>query len=895
MKGDTSGGTGNVEGTLNGQLEILLAKLPAQEPPPDEVAPSSKLIKVFREAERFQKKHGDSFVAVDHVVRALIGDNDLKPVFTVAGISVASLEKAIKEVRGSGKVDSKHAENNFDALSKYARNLVEDAKEGKLDPCIGRGVEIARGIRILARRTKNNPILVGEPGTGKTAIVEGLANRIFRGDVPETLKECEVWSLDMGALVAGAKYRGEFEERLKAVLKEVESMNGKVVLFIDEIHLVLGAGKADGAMDAANLMKPMLARGQLRCIGATTNEEYRKYLEKDKAFARRFQIISVAEPSVEATVSILRGLRDSYESHHGVKILDSSLVLAAKLAKRYVTTRFLPDSAIDLIDEAAAHIRVQLDSQPEKIDQLERRKLQLEVEATALKTEKDKQSKRRLETVSKELAQINEELRPLLLKHEAEKTRMDEIRRLKQRVKQVEQKIIQAEQRKDLSTIADLKYGALPEYHKQIEKLTKEDVKIKQENSGDRLLTEEVSPNDIADVVSRWTGIPCSKLTSTESGKLLKLEERLRKRVIGQYEAVKIVSDAIIRSRAGLHPKNRPQGSFLFLGPTGVGKTELAKGLAADLFDDESNIIRIDMSEYMESHAVSRLIGAPPGYVGHDEGGQLTEAVRRRPYSVVLFDEIEKAHKDVWNVLLQVLEDGRLTDSKGVIVDFKNTIIIMTSNIGADYLLQAAVESGTKRQKNGEPNHSSKTIMYKAAKARAMEALRGHFRPEFLNRLDNVIMFEPLQKDHLVRIAAMQLVDLVKGIEQERNIKVVSTPAALQKIVDLSYDPMYGARPIRRFVEHKLGTEIGKNIIRGSYGDGTVITIDVAESQEVGYDAMSRDLERKMALDFGEKSEDEVELERDLASQFKFVVKNSGTAQDRYNRSLSLASTMEYE
>mmetsp|Transcript_3881 Transcript_3881/g.4474 ORF Transcript_3881/g.4474 Transcript_3881/m.4474 type:complete len:908 (+) Transcript_3881:248-2971(+) len=817
---------GNADKLLS-ELELAVARFPSQEPAPHSASPSSAFMKLLREAEKFSKQVGDSYISIDQVLRALSGDPSMKEIFKSAGVKRKNLDDAVSATRGSGKVDSKSAESTFDALSKYARNLVDDARDGKLDPVIGREREIARGIQILARRTKNNPILIGEPGTGKTAIVEGLAMRIFRGDVPETLQNCQIWSLDMGALVAGAKYRGEFEERLKAVLKEVSEAEGAIILFIDEIHLVLGAGKTDGAMDAANLLKPMLARGQLRCIGATTLDEYRQYLEKDKAFARRFQQVQVNEPSVEDTVSILRGLKDSYESHHGVRIADSALVLAAKLAKRYVTSRFLPDSAIDLVDEAAAHIRVQLDSQPEQIDRLERRKLQLEVEETALKGEKDKASKRRLETCQKELASINEELKPLLLKHESEKARMDEIRRIRNKIQEVQQKMLVAETNRDIALVSDLRYGAIPDLTAQLEKLTAEDTAMKESEKDERLLTEEVNTENIADVVSRWTGIPAGKLTSSETEKLLALADRLGKRVIGQKAAVKVVSDAIIRSRAGLAPANRPQGSFLFLGPTGVGKTELAKGLAAELFDDESNIVRIDMSEYMEQHAVSRLIGAPPGYVGHDEGGQLTEAVRRRPYSVVLFDEVEKAHRDVFNVMLQILDDGRLTDSKGVVVDFKNTIIIMTSNIGSHYLLEAAAAQTSKRRKKSSdlgPYEGIKT--FGEAKGMALEALKKHFRPEFLNRLDDIICFEPLKTVDLVEIVRNQLAEVVAGIKADRNISVTASDAALERIVHLAYDPSYGARPLRRFVEHSLATEIGKNILRGAYADGTVIKIE---------------------------------------------------------------------
>jgi len=799
-------------------LRLQLAKIPKQSPPPLEASANSALVAALRTADGFRNKDGDQYVAVDHAIRALCQEKSLAPVFESAGLGAKAVDDAVKSVRASGRaVDSRQAEDTFDSLSRYARDLTKAAREGKLEPVIGRHEELDRAIRILSRKTKNNPVLIGEPGVGKTAVVEGLAHRIAAGDVPESL-EASVWSLDMGALVAGAKYRGEFEERLKGVITEVEKANEKggsqIVLFIDELHLIMGAGKAEGAMDAANLLKPALARGTLRVIGATTLDEYRKYIEKDKALARRFQPIMVEEPSVEDTVSILRGLKDSYQAHHGVQIQDAALVLAAKLAKRYITNRFLPDSAIDLVDEAASAVRVQLDSQPEELDRLERRQLQLEVEATALANEKDDASKQRLGKVRKALSEVGEEIRPLKAKYASEKERVEELRRLRHKLQETEAKLVQAERARDLARVADLRYGALPELKAHLERVTQEDAARRASASPDeRVMSEVVSPTEIAEVVSRWTKIPVDKLKASESAKLLQLEERLSRRVIGQERAVKAIAEAIIRTRAGMAPPNRPTGSFLFLGPTGVGKTELAKALAEDLLDDEHAVVRIDMSEYMEKHSVSRLVGAPPGYVGHEEGGQLTEAVRRHPFSVVLFDEVEKAAPDVFNVLLQVLDDGRLTDSLGRTVDFKSTIIIMTSNIGASFLLEAA------EAEMSSPS-SAKRVRVEAQDL-VMQELRAKFKPEFLNRIDDIVVFEPLRKPQLVEIVKLQLAAVTSQLLADRNIHVSASDAVLGAVVDEAYDPRYGARPLRRYIERTLGTELAKRIVAGAIPDSS--------------------------------------------------------------------------
>eukprot|EP01113_Clastostelium_recurvatum_P011857 TRINITY_DN1608_c0_g1_i7.p1 TRINITY_DN1608_c0_g1~~TRINITY_DN1608_c0_g1_i7.p1 ORF type:complete len:905 (-),score=301.07 TRINITY_DN1608_c0_g1_i7:179-2893(-) len=824
----------------------LLVRLPVQDPPPAQISASGNFLSMLRNAQDSQRKEGDTHLALDHLLRACWEDKDLQPVFKQSNLTKDNLAKAVKDVRGGKKVEGKSAEETYDALSKYAHDLVADAESGKLDPVIGRDDEIRRVIRVLSRRTKNNPVLIGEPGVGKTAIVEGLAQRVVRGDVPENLQNRRVMSLDMGALVAGAKYRGEFEERLKAVLKEVKESTVGIILFIDEIHLVLGAGKGEGAMDAANLLKPMLARGELRCIGATTLEEYRKHIEKDAAFERRFQQVYVPEPSVTDTISILRGLKEKYETHHGVRIQDGALVFAAQLAHRYITNRFLPDKAIDLIDEACANTRVQLDSQPEIIDNLERRALQLEVEATALEKEDDAASKQRLESVREELRRIGDEVQPLRARYEAEKGRVNELRNMRKKLEDLKSKITVAERQRDLDKAADLRFYAVPELEKKIEQLTKEEEqeKLKGKNNQDKLLSEVVSQDQIADVVSKWTGIPVSKLNQTEREKLLHLADHLHKRVVGQNEAVDSVVEAILRSRAGLAREHQPLGSFMFLGPTGVGKTELAKALAADLFDNEKQMVRIDMSEYMEQHSVARLIGAPPGYVGHEEGGQLTEAVRRRPYSVVLFDEVEKAHAQVWNVLLQVLDDGRLTDSQGRTVDFSNTIIIMTSNLGSEFLLEAATKEGAMRDG---------TVPEKT-RQQVLGVVRKHFRPEFLNRLDDIVIFQPLTTGNLHGIVRIQLQGLLKRLE-DRDITLDMSDSSLDYVLQQAYDPMYGARPLRRFLEKHLVTHLSKLILGGNLPDhstvhvttdsaGLTFSVDprapepVAKKQKVGRDGI---------------------------------------------------------
>ncbi|WP_027626188.1 ATP-dependent chaperone ClpB [Clostridium lundense] len=764
---------------------------------------------VFLKAENIAKDFKDSYISVEHVMlavmdvdkRGLVGD-----ILKKFSISKEVFLNVLAQIRGNQRVDTQDPEGTYEALVKYGRNLVEDAKKHKLDPVIGRDEEIRRVVRILSRRTKNNPVLIGEPGVGKTAIVEGLAERIVRGDVPEGLKNKIIFSLDMGALIAGAKFRGEFEERLKAVLKEVQNSDGRIILFIDEIHTIVGAGKTEGAMDAGNLIKPMLARGELHCIGATTFDEYRKYIEKDKALERRFQPVIVEEPTVEDSISILRGLKERFEIHHGVRIHDSAIVAAAKLSHRYITDRYLPDKAIDLIDEAGAMIRSEIDSLPTEMDTIRRKIFQLEIEKEALSKEKDIQSQERLKGLEKELSNLKEKDKEMTAKYEKEKGQIVGVRNLKERLDEVRGQLEKAEREYDLNKVAELKYGVIPGIESEI----KEKEVLINENQEGNMLKEEVTENEISEIISKWTGIPVAKLVEGEKEKLLRLEEELSQRVIGQEEAVRAVSNAVIRARAGMKDPRRPIGSFIFLGPTGVGKTELAKTLARDLFDSEENIIRIDMSEYMEKYSVSRLIGAPPGYVGYEEGGQLTEAVRRKPYSVVLFDEIEKAHEDVFNVFLQILDDGRLTDNKGKTVDFKNCIIIMTSNIGSSYLLENTSESGV------DDN----------IRNRVMNELKGRFKPEFLNRLDDVIMFKPLTNKEITKIIDIFLRDITNRLK-DRNISLIVTEAAKELMAKEGYDPVYGARPLKRYIENALETEIAKKIIKGDIYEGCTVGVDM--------------------------------------------------------------------
>ena len=790
------------------QVEDELNRLPKVTGATAQVGISPRLRQVLVRAHDEIQQFRDEYVSTEHLLLALLdyAGGAVERILRQAGVTRDALLRALVEIRGSQRVTSQHPESTYAALEKYGRDLTQLARQGKLDPVIGRDEEIRRVVQILSRRTKNNPVLIGDPGVGKTAIVEGLAQRVVRGDVPEGLKQKRLVQLDMGALIAGAKYRGEFEERLKAVLKEIQE-SGDVILFVDELHTVVGAGAAEGAMDAGNMLKPMLARGELHMIGATTLDEYRKYIEKDAALERRFQPVFIGEPSVEETISILRGLKERYEVHHGVRITDSAVIAAATLSDRYISDRFLPDKAIDLIDEAAARLRMEIDSKPTELDEIDRRIMQLEIEREALKKERDAASKERLQKLEKELADLREESNRLRAQWQREKEAIQGLRRIKEQIEQVRIQIEQAERQADLEAAARLRYGTLRELEQQLQE---QEAKLKELAQGQRLLKEEVDAEDIAEVVAKWTGIPVSKLLEGEMEKLLHMEERIHQRLVDQEEAVRAVANAVRRSRAGLQDPNRPIGTFLFLGPTGVGKTELARALAEFLFDDERAMVRIDMSEYQERHTVARLIGAPPGYVGYEEGGQLTEAVRRRPYSVVLFDEVEKAHPEVFNVFLQIFDDGRLTDGHGRTVNFKNTVIIMTSNVGSQWIKELGPE---------------------AARDRVLEELNRRFRPEFLNRVDEILIFQALTREHLAQIVEIQLRHL-QALLSDRKMKLVLTDAAKQRLAEEGYDPVYGARPLKRVIQRRVQDPLAMKLLAGEFKEGDTVVVDVSPSGE---------------------------------------------------------------